>query len=231
MKKVIATLLLSIMSIGIVTQTVFAAAELPKASVWFDPSTAAVNESITLNALVYNDQSNDATVIVAFTSPTETIGTATAVVAKGSAKTLTLAWKMPAKDTVVTASVTSALTSAKKSIPALDGALGTVTVGSTVTPTVTPPSIPGATQINAWFAPLLTKVEAFRIQQRDSYIVLKTNTQKNIDTSKASGNLWHSFVLLYATVLVAILTSQALFYVAGALLILIVLRFIVNLIF
>ncbi|MEO5645988.1 MAG: hypothetical protein ABIO57_02875 [Candidatus Paceibacterota bacterium] len=244
MKKFVALVLLSIVSISMVTQAVFAAPELPKASVWFDPATVAVSEPITVNALVYNNQVSDATVTVAFTTTTETIGTASALIAKGSAKTITLAWKMPVKDTVVTAKVTSAITSTKKSLPGLIGTLGTVTVGSTVTPTAVSSIIPGAAQINAWFAPLLTKVEAFRVKQKVAYTVLKTNTQKKIDASNAKaapddknsaaksfGNPWDSFVLIYATTGAAIFASQAIFYIAAALIILLILRFVVNLIF
>jgi hypothetical protein len=245
MKTLFAIVLLLIVS----TSTAFAAAELPKSSVWFDPAAAAVGESVTLNALVYNDQTADATVTVVFSDTTGTIGTTSALIAKATAKTLSVSWKMPEKNTVVTAKVTTATDAAKKSVPGLIGVLGTVTVGPTVapTPTVAGISFPGSAQINAWFAPLLSKVEAFRIKQTASFTTLKSTTQARIDhasalasnpapddknvASEAAGNPFDYVTLAYATVALGIFSSQAIFYVAIVLIFLLALRFIVNLFF
>jgi hypothetical protein len=236
MKKIVAFIFVMLMSIG---AHAFAVAEVPKSSVWFEPSDAKAGESIQLNALVYNNQTVDAKVTVVFSNSAGTIGTTSATVTKATAKTLSVSWKMPAKSTVVTAKVTAAVNGANKSLPALIGELGTVTVGATA-PLITTPdfSFPGSAKIKAWFGPLFTKIDAWRVEQRDNFQELKAYSQKKVDVkvdatdknaaSKALGNPVDYLVLAYASAGYTLFASQALFYIAAALLLLLILRAIVN---
>lgn len=236
MKRILGVFLLAL---AVCTQ-VYAVAEVPKSSVWFDPSDVAAGESIFLNALVYNNQSTDATVTVVFSTPAGTVDTASTAIAKATAKTLSVAWKMPKENTVVTAKITTATNPAKKSLPALVGTIGTVTVGPTAAPAEAKPfSFSGSKQLAAWFGPLVTKIDAWRIQQHKAFVKLKTDTQNKIDSveitaddknsaSKALGSPLDTVTLMYATAGSTLFASQALFYIAAILLILMLLRAIVN---
>ncbi len=239
MKKIIGIFVIVLVSMNLVAQAAFAVAEVPKSSVWFDPANAAAGEAIQLNALVYNNQTVDAKMTVVFSDPAGTIGTTSATVTKATAKTLSVAWKMPTKNTVVTAKVTAAVTTANKPLSALVGELGTVSVGSVASQTdVTAFSFPGSKQLAAWFGPLFSKIDAWRIDQRDNFKELKEHTQKKTNiqlapddkdaASKALGNPVDYFVLAYATAGYALFASQALFYIAAVLLFLLILRAIVN---
>lgn len=245
MKKL---LLVIAIVLGLATRT-FAAAELPKAAVWVEPATANVGDAVTLNALVYNNQTSDATVTVAFSETAGTIATTTATISAGTAKTVSASWKMPAQSTEVTATVTSAVTATKKSLPGLIGKIGTVTVtGTVVTPNAVSGIIPGSKQINAFFAPIITKIELFRLQEVTYFKNLKATSQASVDqaakkaavldpapddkntASEAAGNPFAYIPLAYATVALALFANQAIFYIVMTLALLLVLRFIVNLI-
>ncbi|MDB5188736.1 MAG: hypothetical protein JWM92_334 [Candidatus Nomurabacteria bacterium] len=200
---------------------VSAAAALPSSAVWFTPASASVGSAITLNALVYNNQSVSATVTVTFTNTTskEKIAAMTDTIAAQSAKTITANWIMPAKNTVVTATVTGAFDKNKKSLPALLGVLGTVTVGNTPTPLINGISFPGSTQLNAWFTPVLTTMESFRKKEAISFAHMRDSNPGNSVTNT------------YYTMGASLFTNPAFFYIAALLLLLLLLRFIVNLIF
>jgi hypothetical protein len=189
MKKALSLVVAIMAGFVLWSSSVFAAAQLPSTSVWFDPATAVVDAPITLNALVYNNQAATATVTVVFTTDKQTkIGSVTEQVPAQSAKTFSTAWKMPAKSTLVTATVTTAVTASKKSLPALVGPVGSITVG-TVTPLITGvavPSFPGSTQIAAWFAPLFNAVEKFRLQQATYFTRLQESSRNKIGLNPAA---------------------------------------------
>ncbi|HTH92870.1 MAG TPA: hypothetical protein VL576_00075 [Candidatus Paceibacterota bacterium] len=219
---------------------------IPNTSVWFTPSDAASGAPITLNALVYNNQTQDATVTVQFKTDAGVIGTQSALVASQSAKTLVQKWLMPAKATVVTASVTGAVDKNKKSIPALLGTLGTVSVGVGVTPVITTGSFPGSSTLTAWLGPLLSKIETFRLNQAVAYAALRDQTKLalGITPSKTPAqntgdglppvkfdNPLNYIVLIYATAAASFFGSAIIFYIGIILVLLLLIRFIVNLIF
>ncbi|MDB5254849.1 MAG: hypothetical protein JWL92_225 [Candidatus Nomurabacteria bacterium] len=239
MKKIAAFLFIVLVSMSLAAQAVFAVAEVPKSSVWFDPANAAAGEAIKLNALVYNNQTSNATVTVVFSDPAGTIGTTSTTITKATAKTVSVSWKMPVKNTVVTAKVSTAVTSAKKSLPGLVGVLGTVTVGSVAPEATALGSFPGSTQLAKWFGPLVSKIDAWRVGQKDTFVKLKASTLKKMGDvkldindknilSKVLGNPVDYIVLAYATSGATLFASQALFYIAGFLLFLLILRAIVN---
>ena len=64
MKKCFAGLLIAIVAIVLVPTKSFAVDTIPNTSVWFTPANAAAGTAITLNALVYNNQGKDATVVL-----------------------------------------------------------------------------------------------------------------------------------------------------------------------
>jgi hypothetical protein len=173
----------------LISSSVFAAAQLPSTSVWFDPADAAIDMPITLNALVYNDQSTAATITVVFTTDTKIkIGSITEEVPSQTAKTFSVAWKMPAKSTIVNARVTTAVTAAKKSLPSLVGPIGSITVG-TVTPLISGialPSFLGSSQITLWFTPLFKIIETFRLQQATYFTRLQDSTRHKIGLNPAA---------------------------------------------
>jgi hypothetical protein len=215
------------------THAAHAAASLPATSVWFTPPTATAGTLITLNALVYNNQTADATVTVTFTTPADTIGTVTALVPAQTAKTLSYDWKMPSSSAIVTATVTTAINKQKKSLPGLLGVLGTVSVAATPTPLINGISFPGSTAITAWLTPALTQVEAFRAKEAIQFSNQRDAVKKTLGTSvsEAFGNPYNYFILIYSSCLAAVFTSVSLFYIASILLALLLLRLIVNLIF
>jgi hypothetical protein len=238
MKRFSAFLAVTVLVLGMVAQSAWAVAQVPKSSVWFDPATAQSGEEIQLNALVYNNQTTDATVTVVFSTSAGTVGTSTATIAQSTAKTVSVAWKMPQENTVVTATVSTAVSSGKKALPGLVGVLGTVSVGS-ASPgsTVLGLSFPGSKQIASWFGPLITKIEHWRIGQQGHFISLQASTQKKVgDTSMDAKTLSSKIlahpgsyaVLLYAMAGTSVFSSQALFYILAVLLFLLLLRFIVN---
>jgi hypothetical protein len=214
---------------------VHAAADLPATAVWFTPATATVGSPVVLNALVYNNQTISATVTVAFetSTPTVTIGTITASIPAETAKTLSYNWKMPSASTVITATVTKAVGSNGQSIPALLGTLGTTSVASTPTPLLSNLNIPGTSAISAWFATTFANVEAFRNKeavvfsaQRDA---LKSTMGAN--TTNAFGNPSNYLLLIYSSTAASLFSSIGLFYIVLLLAVLLLLKFIVNLIF
>jgi len=249
MKKTFVFVATLCLSIGIATQT-FAAAELPSSSVWFAPTTAAVGEAITINALVYNSQSVDATVTVVASTPTLKISTVTELIPKATAKTIVINWTMPKNSSAVTVAVTTALDHNKKSLPALVGKIGTVTIApSAVAPVITPTAttaFPGAAQLKAWFGPWMAKIEPFRIKEAKYFTTLRDTKKAALGitaapattdgadknaASKAFGNPFDYITYIVAIGCATLFASQGLFYVAIILLALLVLRFIVNLIF
>jgi len=214
--------------------TAHAAAALPTTAVWYTPANAAVGSAIVLNALVYNNQTTNASVTVTFTTPTATIGAVAETVPSETAKTLSLDWKLPATSTVVTASVTAATTPNDQSIPSLLGTIGTVTIGTVTSTTVVDGiSFPGSAQISAWFAPLISKIEPFRIQEADTFAVQRDAIKAKVQMNAASAfsSPLNYLNLIYLTTAASLFGSQVLFYIVLILLILLLLRFIVNLLF
>jgi hypothetical protein len=232
---------------ALVGTRVFAAASLPSNSIWYDPTTAKVGDTITLHALVYNDQETSATVTVAFTnSDNVTIATVTSVVPSQNAKTLSATWTMPAGSTVITGTVTAAVSPSNTSITELLGPLGTMTISPiSSTVDISLPSFPGS----AWLNNLIATVEAFRIKEATYFADLRDTSKANADigsvlsTSSSSttpasaatnGLLGHPsdyFTYLYASALATMFASQVLFYILLLLVVLLLLRFIVNLLF
>jgi hypothetical protein len=260
MKRRLQLLSVVLIAVFFVSQSpVHAAAVLPPAAVWFAPAGAVAGSTITLNALVYNNQSVDATVTVVFSSPVSTVATVTKTVAAQSAATVSVDWKMPVTNTVVTATVSTALDKNKKALPALVGSIGTVIVGNSPTPVITTLTFPGSTQLNAWFNPLLSQIEAFRAKEAINFTAARNTARVKLGltavpppiltvpetpapavdivhssqgaASIALGNPGQYFTVLYTTALASLFSSQLAFYLVGGVLILLVLRFIVNLIF
>ncbi len=240
MKKLIA---LSFFIALLASSVSFAAAEVPAAAVWFEPATAAVDAPITLHALVYNNQAVDATVVVSFSTPAGKIGEVSDTIAKQTAKTVSIAWKMPAKGTVVTAAVTKATDKNKKALAPLVGTIGTVTVATAPTPLIGGKTIPGLKQVKAWFGPLLDSIEKFREGETVKFEHLRDTKRVALGigvenpapdkdaASNALGNPGDYFLYLYGTAMASVFSSVALFYIASVLIILFLLRFIVNLLF
>ncbi len=213
--------------------TAHAAAPLPSAAVWFTPADAKAGETVTLNALVYNNEKVDATVTLSFSAPDAKIPAVTAAIPAQTAKTISTDWKMPAQNTVVTATVTAAADKNKHSLPSLLGVVGTVTVGNAPAPLISGVSFPGSSQLNAWFAPFLGKIEAFRKKEAATFTALRDKTKKAV-TSNPSEVLHHPALygtLLYASAAATMFSSPLLFYVFSLLVILLALRFVVNLVF
>jgi hypothetical protein len=245
MKKILSLFFLLIVFIS-ATSSALAAATVPNTSVWFTPSTAAAGEAISLNALVYNSQSFDATVNVAFATADQNVGTVSELIPAQTAKTVTLAWKMPAQDTSITATVSSATDKNKKAVPALVGTIGTIIVGPNVaTPAVPSVSFPDSSQISAWFAPILASIDAYRAKEATHFISLRDQSKAVVGTtissapavamkdglsSKVLGNPMEylTYGLYYA--LATLFANSAIFYIALVLVILLVLRFVANLI-
>jgi hypothetical protein len=226
------------MAVFFATHT-FAAATLPNSSVWFTPADAPIGSAIALNALVYNNQTQNINFTVDFTVGATLIGTVTEVIPAQTAKTLSYAWVMPKVATVVTAKVIAAANTKKQSVPALVGTLGTVTVGG-VTPIIST-VLPGGS-LTTWFAPALANLETYRVQQSVKYVALRdstksqlnitmTNGMPTIPSEKSLGNPSLYLTLIYSTALATLFSNVAVFYIACILLILLVLRFIVKLLF
>lgn len=221
----------------------FAVDAIPNTSVWFTPSNAIAGSAISLNALVYNNQAQDATVTVSFKTDKAVIGTQTQLIASQSAKTLVQKWVMPSTTTVVTVSVTAAVDKNKKSIPALLGTLGTVSVGAGVTPVINSVSFPGSSQLTAWFGPLLSKIETFRAHEAVSYAILRDQTKVTLGITQVKAptvasdglpplkfdNPMQYVTLVYATACASFFGSAAVFYIGCILIILLAVRFVVNL--
>jgi hypothetical protein len=212
------------MVIFFATQT-FAVATLPNSSVWFTPADAAIGSAISLNALVYNNQTQNINFTVDFSVGATLIGTVTEVIPAQTAKTLSYAWVMPKVATVVTAKVIAAANTKKQSVPLLIGILGKVTVGG-VAPIIS----------------ALAKLEAYRVQQSAKYVALRdstksqlnitmTNGMPTIPSEKSLGNPSVYLTLIYSTALATLFSNVAVFYIACILLLLLVLRFIVKLLF
>jgi hypothetical protein len=206
---------------------VFAAATVPASSVWITPATAVAGSAVTVNALVYNSQSQTATVTVVFSFDRGTIGTVVETISPDSARTAMQSWLMPSNATVVTAAVTAAYNNEKQSIPSLVGTIGTVTIGIAPVPVISSVTFPGSAQLSAWFGPVIAKIETFRINEAAYYAQLRDATKASINVTSPT----QSFTLIYASAFASFFGNQVLFYIAMALLILILLRFIVNLIF
>jgi hypothetical protein len=214
------------MVIFFATQT-FAVATLPNSSVWFTPADAAIGSAISLNALVYNNQTQNINFTVDFSVGATLIGTVTEVIPAQTAKTLSYAWVMPKVATVVTAKVIAAANTKKQSVPLLIGILGKVTVGG-VAPIISTAA--------------LAKLEAYRVQQSAKYVALRdstksqlnitmTNGMPTIPSEKSLGNPSVYLTLIYSTALATLFSNVAVFYIACILLLLLVLRFIVKLLF
>jgi hypothetical protein len=243
MKRAAVFFSIAALSIGLFVQSAFAVAAVPASSVWFDPTTGAAGTATTLHALVYNNQVVDATVTVTFTSPAGKIGEVSDTVPKQTAKTLSLAWKLPEKSTVVTAAVSAAIDKGKKPLPKLVGVLGTVTVSSTDTSAIAGVSFPGSSKLKAWFTPLLVKTEAFRVKESKYFDELQLRTRKELGigakdsmtkgmtVAAVTSHPAQYGTLVYAVALSSLFGSAAVFYIACALLILLIVRFIVNLFF
>ncbi len=232
---------------------------MPQNTVWFTPSDAAVGGAIALNALVYNSSNQNATITVTFTTDQNVkIDAVTEEVLSGSAKTASVNWVMPKNTTNVTAAVTKAVNAKNQTIASLVGTIGTMPVGTTtVTPVIDGISFPGSTQIGAWLAPLLAKAEAFRLKEATYFATLRDSSKIQIGITATPtpapsqpetpapanatpaqlgapqisfGNPSQYITLAYSSALAALFASQTIFYIVFALLILLVLRFIVNLI-
>ncbi|GEM_PF-2327386 len=240
MKKILSVVIIFLS----LTTVVSAAATVPNTSVWFTPSTAKVGETIALNALVYNNQSVDATVVVAFSN----VSSATALIPAQTAKTVSVSWKLPAKNTSVTATVTSAVDKNKKSIPSLVGLIGTIDVGPSVDIIVPTSnlSFPGSTVISKWITPLLSNIEAYRSKQAIYFSAERDHAKAAVDavivaapvatvqnglSSKVLGSPMIYISYAVDSSLATLFNSVALFYIVCILIVLFVLRFIVNLIF
>lgn len=253
MKKILSIGIALIMAF-VVVPSVFAAAELPSNTVWYEPATAPADSAITLQALVYNNQTSDATVTVDFTIPNKTkVATATALIPAQSAKTLSAVWKMPHASTVVTGTVTAAVTAKHVSLPKLLGVLGTVTAAPSVAPTTTTSmsSFPGSAQLSAWFGPLLAKIEAFRVKEAAYFTDLRDKSKaaaglaigttigtaltSQTPASDATNQIFSHpgdyFNYFYASAMVPVFSNQIIFYIVLLLAVLLVIRFIVNLFF
>ena len=262
MKKIYTVLALFVVALLMQTSAVFAAATLPSNAVWYEPVDTAVGAPITLHALVYNNTSADATVTVDFTTVDGKVATSTMLVTAQSAKTFSATWKMPATSTIVTGAVTAAVNANKKSVPLLLGTLGTITVAP-IAPAVSilPSSFPGSAQLSAWFGPLFSKIEAFRIKEGVYYTQLRdtskaaanistvptttqttttpsTTVSDNTSTTPASDALSSMFSspsgyfnYFYASALAPVFSNQIIFYIVLLLFVLLFLRFIVNLLF
>lgn len=233
-------LLIIFLAFFVIHSTSFAAATVPNTSVWVTPADAKVGTTITLNALVYNDQNQDVTVTVLFKTPTVSIGTVSQSIAAGSAKTVTEAWTMPDVSTTVTATVTAAVTKQKQSVSSLIGVVGTVSVGASTTSL----AIPGSSAVSAWFRSVFSSVESFRTKEASYYAALRDETKKALGITPSqhgaatvgeyglpvikADNPVQYFTLIYATALAAFFGSQVIFYVSVVLIILLILRFIVN---
>jgi hypothetical protein len=254
MKKCFAGLLIAIVAIVLVPTKSFAVDTIPNTSVWFTPANAAAGTAITLNALVYNNQGKDATVTVQFktaaasgttASQASIIGTQTQLITAQSAKTVMQPWIMPKTATVVTVSVTAAVDSNKKSIPALIGTLGTVSVGAGVIPAMNSSGIPGTSQLTAWLGPLFSTIETFRVNQAAAYATLRDQTKATLGITPSAitpstgdglpplkfDNPIQYLILVYATAMASFFGTAAIFYIGAVLIVLLVIRFLVNLIF
>jgi hypothetical protein len=194
-----------------------------------------------LNALVYNNQTQNINFTVDFSVGATLIGTVTEVIPAQTAKTLSYAWVMPKVATVVTAKVIAAANTKKQSVPLLIGILGKVTVGG-VAPIISTAAFPGSSTLTTWFAPALAKLEAYRVQQSAKYVALRdstksqlnitmTNGMPTIPSEKSLGNPSVYLTLIYSTALATLFSNVAVFYIACILLLLLVLRFIVKLLF
>lgn len=241
MKKFLSIFSLVLLAVFFLGKGIVSAADtLPSNALTVAPANALAGSAITLNALVYNNESVNAVVTVAFTIPdgsttggTITIANVTAIIGPASAKTIAANWEMPTQSTVVTATVTAAVDDNKQLLPSLLGTLGTVTVGPSSSSSIAGISFPGSTQISAWFAPLFSTIENWRLQEAVALTTLRTTTQATITSSpsQAFGNPWNYATLIYATIGAALFTNQIIFYIAFGLLVLFVLRMIIRLIF
>jgi hypothetical protein len=234
MKKRLQFMSVFLIGIFVLSSGVAKAADaLPSTSVWFTPPTATAGQPITLNALVYNNQTSQATVTVAFTTPTLNIAAVTATIPAGSAKTISFAWTMPKDVTLMMATVTAATNSSHQSIPSLLGTIGTVTIGTEPTVLANGITFPGSEQISAWFGPFISKVEVWRIQEAAIFTAQRQAVQAKITSSvsQAFSTPMNYIVLIYTTCLASLFSNIAFFYVALILVILLALKFIVNLIF
>jgi hypothetical protein len=165
----------------LIPSLVFAQATLPKESLWVTPANAGPTDEIALNAFVYNTQKQQVTVTVSYSANNTEVATATVVVPAESAKVAVGKWTMPAKSTVVTATVTKALTKDKKDLTVLHGVLGTVSVGS-----VTRKAIPGTDAAKAWVSRQLAALEAFRIEYAERYSALRDEMQSRLHITKTA---------------------------------------------
>ena len=255
MKKILLAIIFSFAVFLSSHGAAFATAALPTNSIWVSPATAAEGAAITLNALVYNNTAQDVTVTVTFTTKPadpavqpKVLGTIKQLVTSESAKTFSQAWTMPKGAIAVTGAVTSALTKQNQSIQTLVGPLGTITVGSdAVTPVATGVTFPGSVQLSNWFGPFITKVEAWRTKEATYYTALRDKTKTQLDITKSAAtttpvsvdglppvktdNPMQWVTLIFATACASLFSNMVIFYISAILLILLVLRFIINLVF
>ncbi len=256
MKKAVVSFLIAMLSVTLFSSAAFAASALPSNTVWYEPANAAVGVAINLHALVYNNTSSTVTVTVGFNTTKGTLATATGEIAPQAAKTLTAAWKMPAASTIITGAVTKAVvTSTKKSVPSLVGTLGSITVAHLGTTTETtgvglfPAGFPGSAQLNVWLAPIFNSIERFRTTEAATLTTLRDTSKAQVSktqhstvsadsTAPASDALSSTFSnpsvyfnYLYSSALAPVFSNAAVFYIVLVLLVLLVLRFIVNLLF
>jgi len=232
----------------------FATPVVPQASVWMDPAAAEIGDSIELNAFVYNSTQKNGSITVLFATSTEELASVVIDVPAQTAKVAVTKWKIPEISTVVTASVTKAIDSSKKNMPELLGVIGTVTVGSN-TKKLDTAGLGGI--LKKWFAVAFSSLDPWRVKQAEKYTTLRdkkkeelgvgqmkdiyanlvedndvstgessSQEQKPTATEKFGGHA----ILVVATMLAALFTSVALFYIALILLALFVLRFLFRIV-
>jgi hypothetical protein len=194
-----------------------------------------------------------------FTVDGKEIGNNTVSLAAGAAKTASISWIVPQKETVVTATITKAIDAKKVSITELLGDIGIVTVGGLSADTL---SLPSDSAIKKWFASITAHIEPFRLKEaiyfrdlRDATrarlgIVSSTSTPTPSSTTPEAAALPQQtnnagtlsdlsalktvhggdyVTLIYATALATLFSSILLFYLLLIGLIILVIRFIFRL--
>ncbi len=244
MKKFIAVFLLTL----IVASTSFA----QDARVWFTSlpdnasETLKAGDDILLYAKLGNTTKDAITYTVLFKTADKTIATKAATVSGFTEQSISVPWKMPEMNTLVTAEVTKAVGVDKKSIAALVGPIGSVTVTN-----VKQIELPDTSRVKQFINTLVAHLETFRLKQLQYFtklkaeadVVLERTTVKDVANllqpetpgstesetlTEDKGNFVGYAKLAYASIGKAFFGHRGVYFVTVILLTLLVIRFIFN---
>lgn len=235
-----------------------ASAAVPQNSFTVEPSGAAVGSTVSLQALIYNAEKSTVVYTVVFANSTKAINTQTVSIPSLGAKTIKTSLVVPATATNISATIQKATTAKGVRIATLEKAIGTIVVGPA--PETSGVLFLKSVEKTPIVGKVYVAMDAWRLAQLDYFTAVRDGAKLRVGSSledvtkgiitenvqpaltgtpapvpeenkTSGGGMLDYATYIFTAMLVQLFANQTAFFIASAILLLVILRTIFRRVF